>query len=103
MENLQYVYKLAADAAIFYSYFFATFYSVIFLNWFWYRKEPKLTLESCRDVKNHVTAYITLHDRPHNMWLFTKLIVIQFITFSLWITITSIVIAIVSIAMLFYK
>jgi hypothetical protein len=103
MENLQYIYKLAADAIVFYSYFFGVIYSVIFLNWFWYRKKPKLMLESNRDVNNNITAYITLKDRPVNMWLFTRLFVLQFVAFSFWITIMSIVIAIVSIAMFFFS
>lgn len=103
MENLQYVYKLAANVAVIYSNVLGVSYLIIFLNWFWYRKEPKLTLESCRDVKNDVTAYITMYDRPHNTWFITKFIVVQFITFSFWMTIMSIVIAIVSIAMFFFK
>lgn len=103
MEQLEYIYKLASDVAIIYSNVLSVSYLIIFLNWFWYRKESKLTLESCRDVKNHITAYITVYDRPHNTWFVTKFIVVQFITFSFWITIMSIIIAIVSIVMFFYK
>lgn len=103
MQQLEFIYKLASDVAIIYSNVLSVSYLIIFLNWFWYRKEPKLTLESCRDVKNHITAYITVYDRPHNTWFVTKFIVVQFITFSFWITIMSIIIAIVSIVMFFYK
>ena len=103
MENLEIICKYGLIAEIIYCKTVAFTYLIIFLNWFWYRKESKLTLESCRDVKNNVTAYITLFDRPHNMWFITKFAVFTFAVYLFFLMIASLILLIVSVIMNCYK
>lgn len=103
MENLEIIYKYSVIAEAIYYKIVVFTYSIIFLNWFWYRKESKLTLESCCDVKNSVTAYIALFDKPYRMWFITKFAVFTFAVYLFFLMIASLISLIVSMIMNCYK
>lgn len=103
MEHLEIICKYALIAEIIYCRTVAFTYLIIFLNWFWYRKESKLTLKSGRDVNNNVINYIALFDRPHNMWFITKFSVFVFTVYLFFQMLAGFILLIVSMIMNCYK